>query len=299
MSFYHLNPNDPGERLARQLEKHEGYRVLCRLPRPDEIWCRSMPVPQNVFKLAVIDCETTGLDPERDRMIELAIGSITVDLDRGDVIDIEAPKSWLEDPAEDLSIEIERLTHITSDMLIGQWFRDAEINRALSGCHGIVAHNARFDRAFVTRRFPGTAELPWLCSMSEVDWLELGFTSGKGIGALLTSAGFFLPDAHRAAADVWATTCILASDVRGGKSVAGQLIETAQRTTHRLYACRAPFECKDALKAAGYRWSADRRAWWIEGDAERIANEAAWCSSLSGGVRPMIDDVTWMNRHAS
>lgn len=73
MSFYHLNPNRRGERMARRIEQLDDYRVLRRLPRPDEMWCRSMPASDNVIKLAIVDCETTGLDPERHRMIEFAV----------------------------------------------------------------------------------------------------------------------------------------------------------------------------------------------------------------------------------
>ncbi|MBB3472753.1 3'-5' exonuclease [Sphingomonas sp. BK345] len=297
MSFYHCNPNTPGERLARKLEAIGSYRVLRRLPDPADIWCRSMPVPGNVFKLAILDCETTGLDPERHRMIEFAVGTLTIDLDGGDVVDVEAPRSWLEDPAEDLSIEIERLTQITSDMLIGQWFREDEIAQVLTGCDAIVAHNAPFDRAFVTRRFPTLAALPWLCSMREVDWPELGFSGGRGIAHLLTQAGFYLPDAHRAAADVWATICLLASATNDGSTIAAALIERSRGVTHRLYATRAPFQCKDVLKAAGYRWSAERRAWWIEGEPERIANEAVWLRGLSSGINPQIENVDWISRY--
>ncbi len=67
MPFYHLNPNRRGERLARRLEQIGDYRVLRRLPKPDEIWCRSMPVPDNVIKCAILDCETTGSTPSATR----------------------------------------------------------------------------------------------------------------------------------------------------------------------------------------------------------------------------------------
>lgn len=69
MSFYHLNPNRRGERLACRLEQLGDYRVLRRLPQPEELWCRSMPVSDKMMKLGIIDCETTGLDPERHKMI--------------------------------------------------------------------------------------------------------------------------------------------------------------------------------------------------------------------------------------
>ena len=222
MSFYHLNPNRRGERLARRLETLGDYRVLRRLPTPEEIWCRSMPVSTNVMKLAIVDSETSGLDPARHKMIEVAVGTLSIDLDAGDVIEVTPPQSWLEDPAEDLPTEIERLTHITSDMLIGKWFPDAEVIDAFHGVGAIVAHNAKFDRALVIQRFPALAKLPWVCSMKEVDWAAFGWSGGRGIASLLTNAGFFLPDAHRAAADVWATTCVLASATSDGRSVAAR-----------------------------------------------------------------------------
>jgi DNA polymerase-3 subunit epsilon len=297
VSFYYLNPNRRGERLAQRLEKFEDYTVLRRLPRPDEMWCRSMPVPANVLKLAIVDCETTGLDQERHKMIEFAVGALSIDAQHGDVIDVTPPKSWLEDPAEDLAIEIERLTHITSYMLIGKRFPDAAIMQAVSGADVIVAHNARFDRSFVTKRFPALADLPWACSMSEIDWSALGSPGGRGIGALLTAAGFFLPHAHRASADVWATTCLLASTASDGRTVAAHLIDAARNSTERLYAMYAPFDCKDALKAAGYRWSPARRAWWIEGDSERIGHEAAWLRGLHPAIQPNIERIDAYNRH--
>jgi len=85
MSFFYLNPVCPGEALARQLESYGDYRIVRRLPAPEDFWCRSMPAPTNVCKLAILDCETTGLDPQTDQIIELAIGTLSMDLDDGDV----------------------------------------------------------------------------------------------------------------------------------------------------------------------------------------------------------------------
>lgn len=174
MTFYDLDPNRPGERLARPLDGYDDYRVLRRLPRPRELWCRRMPVPQNTMTLGILDCETNGLDPERHRMIEFAVGTLTIDLDAGDVVDVAPPHSWLEDPGHDLPLEIEQLTHSTAGMLDGRTFVDPEIMRAIERVDLLVAHNARFDRGFATRRFPALARLPWACSMSEVDWPAMG-----------------------------------------------------------------------------------------------------------------------------
>ena len=105
MTYYHLNLNRRGERLARRLERTSSYRVLRRLPHLNEIWCRSMPVPANTIRLGVLDTETTGLDPARHKLIEIAIATLTVDADEGDLTDVTGPVSWLEDPGEPLTEE--------------------------------------------------------------------------------------------------------------------------------------------------------------------------------------------------
>lgn len=298
MTFYDPDTPSPDEALARQLERSRAFRVLRQLPEPDRFWCRTMPVPTDPMTIAVLDCETTGLDPQRHRMIELAVGTITIDADRGDVVDVSAPVSWLEDPKEDLPIEIERLTHITSRMLVGQRFDDRAILAKLGRATVIVAHNASFDRSFVTRRFPGTAAMPWACSLNDVRWDELGWPAGRSVEMLLMRQGFFLPDAHRAAADVAGVMALLAMTGDGDRSIAAHLVRNAQRTNQRLFAHGAPFRCRPGLKTAGYRWSPERRAWWIEGDSERISNERIWLTQLSARIDPELAQIDWKNRYA-
>jgi DNA polymerase III subunit epsilon len=298
MSFYDLNPERPGERMARQLETLDDYRVLRCLPKPDEMWCRTMPVPESEFTLAVIDCETTGFDPDSHRMIELAIGTMSIDLEQGDITNIAAPGFWLEHPGVELPAEIQRLTHITPDMLEGQVFPDDQIAEALKGVDAIAAHNAKFDRGFVTRRFPRTANLPWICSMSEFDWAGHGLGNGRSLESLLIASGFFLPDAHRAAADVWATMCLLASPASEGTSIASRLIRNAAQDSYKIYAHKAPYELKGALKAGGYRWCPDRRVWWIEGDEAGITQQRTWLADLSPAIQAEVRAIDWVSRYA-
>lgn len=297
MTYYSMY-RSPSEQLAEQLETDGDYRVLRRLPCREEIWCRSMPVaePGSSITCGILDTETTGLDCKRDQLIELALVKLVIDTERGDVLDVSAPWSWLEDPGEPLTPEIEMLTGLTDAQLRGEQFPDEAILSTLDDIDVLVSHNAAFDLGFLTKRLPKIGH-PWACSAREVDWPAMGLGSGRSMGALLTSAGHFLPDAHRASPDTWALTCLLMMPSPDGRTIAAHLLDRARKTTLRLCAVGAPFEFKDALKAAGYRWCPERRAWWIEADPERIANEQAWLAELHPRISPLVREIDWFDRH--
>lgn len=299
MTYYSVN-RTPLELLAEQLETDGDYRVLRRLPFHEEIWCRSMPIaiPESSTVIGIIDTETTGLDCQRHRLIELALVKLTIDTETGDVLDVEAPRSWLEDPGEPPSEEIEALTGLTDADLRGRIFDDDKIREAFSDVEVIAAHNAAFDCGFLAERFPQLIK-PVACSMTEIDWQAQGFNGGRSISALLTEAGHFMQQAHRAGPDAWALCCLLMMQRVKGRSIASDLLDRARRPTARLYADRAPFALKDALRAAGYRWDASRRSWTMEGEPERIANEAAWLTSLHLAIQPRVVSIDWHNRHVA
>jgi DNA polymerase III subunit epsilon len=93
MSPFRLRLHDGNEHAARALDTDPDYRVLRRLPTIEEIWCRSSPVPKRTSstKIAVIDTETTGLDSNRHKLIELAMVKIAIDDVAGDLLEINAP----------------------------------------------------------------------------------------------------------------------------------------------------------------------------------------------------------------
>jgi DNA polymerase III subunit epsilon len=300
MSAFNFRFDQTHERQAHALEASRDYRVLRRLPFIGEIWCSSSPCSDRdgVIRVAIVDSETTGLDPANSKLIEIAIVIVEICATTGRLLNIEPPRSWLEDPHEPLSDEITRLTHLTDSDLAGQQFGDEEIYSTFDDVELLVAHNARFDYPFVTQRFPAL-DLPWACSLHDLDWATFGLgTGGKSIGALLTESGYFITGAHRAAADTWALAVLLIMLASDGRTRLTHLIEAAKRPTHQLWAIGAPFAVKDSLKAAGYRWNQTQRAWWIEHEPERLANESAWLASLCPLIKPRVETITWFDRHA-
>lgn len=286
------------ERHARMLEASGDYCILRRLPKPEEMWCRSMPTPASVTRIAVVDTETTGLDPTRHHIIELAMVTMDICDARGDLVDIRPPVSFLEQPPAPLSDEIMGLTGLTDAELTDCHFDEHVIADAFERVDLIVAHNARFDLTFVRQRFPDLT-LPWACSASEIDWRSHGFAGGRSVGALLTAAGLFAAEAHRAGPDAWATAVLLSTIAADGRCLAAHLVEQARKVTYRLYAANSPFSCKSTLKATGYRWCGKRRAWWLEAEPELLANESAWLTSLHPAIRPDIVEIDWFDRHAA
>jgi DNA polymerase III subunit epsilon len=300
MTPFNMKLPEHSERAVRDLERSGDYRVLKRLPRIDEVWCRSAPVanPATTITLAVVDTETSGLDCVRHKLLEIGIVKMQIDGETGELLSIDEPLSWLEDPCEILSEEIEELTGLSNAALAGQRFDDQAIAAVLTDVNCIVAHNAKFDFGFFQARFPQIM-LPWACSCSEVLWAEHGFGRARSVSALLTAAGMFADIEHRAGPDAWCVAMLLAMSGNDGRTTAWHLVRHAQRPTYRLFALGAPFSLKDALKAAEYRWCPARRAWWIENEPERLGNDGAWLKSLSPLIRPEMVKITWFDRHSS
>ncbi|WP_084191206.1 exonuclease domain-containing protein [Sphingobium indicum] len=154
--------------------------------------------PRTPSRIGVaVDVETTGLDRETDRIIELAVQRFRFDA-LGHVIQVGVPRVWREDPGIELDPRITKLTGLAADDLAGQVIDEAAAVESLSSADIIVAHNAAFDRPFIDRRLPAIAGKPWACSMAELDWLELGF-DGRALAHLVSQCGWFYPRAHLSA----------------------------------------------------------------------------------------------------
>ena len=260
------------EAMAEALEASGEYRVLRRLaPRA------SLAQPQiasDVRKGLFVDVETTGLDPARDEIIELAMVPFTYGLN-GEVLEVGEAFEAMREPSEPVSPQITALTGITNDMLKGRAI-DADIVRRFAAPAALViAHNAAFDRRFLERYCDVFTTKAWACSMAQVDWAAEGH-EGARLGHLAAGAGFFY-DRHRARNDCLAGVELLARPLASsGRPALAQLLEAARRATWRIWAEGSPFELKDVLKARGYRWSSEGsgapKAWYV--DVEESAREA-------------------------
>ncbi len=265
------------EEAVALLQNHPDYRVLHRVRIADDHVFAQNTTGEPCKRLAVIDTETTGLNPDAgDRIIDIAIATCEYGRDSGKLYRVVSRYESLEDPEAPLSPEITRLTGITDEMVRGHHIDEDELARALEGVGLVVCHNAAFDRAFLEARHPAFAAMHFACSLYEIPWDRWNTKSNK-LDYLGFRFGLF-HDAHRARADVDMLLALLDQQVPDGADTALSLLLTSARTpSWRIHAISLPFESKDQAKAHGYRWNEGNfnipKAWWIETQDEQAERE--------------------------
>lgn len=263
--------------LVELLEQDERYRVLRAVP-PQYTDMPADGTPPDGRCVAIIDVESTGLDVEQDKLIELAIMLVFVD-DDGKVLNHIAPISWLEDPQVVIDPKITMITGLAAHHLVGKAINDQAASAMIDRADLCVAQNAAFDSKWVEQRFPEHAGKAWACSCKEIDWLPLGY-EGRAQQHLLSQAGWF-SNAHRAGDDVWSLFHLLSQEQCDPGSTnrhthLQRLLEASGNDTFKVEAVGAPYAAKDRLKARQYRWDSHRKVWFKELAQNDLAAERAW-----------------------
>ena len=139
--------------------------------------------------IVAIDLETTGLDPQRDAIIE--IGAVKFKGDR-----TEAEYSTLVNPGRPIPSAVVNLTGIT-DAMVAKAPRLADVLPALEdfvGAAAVLGHNVKFDLGFL-QRYNDVADTYSLAA-------ALLPSAGRyNLGALAKELGILLPATHRALDD--------------------------------------------------------------------------------------------------
>jgi DNA polymerase-3 subunit epsilon len=189
----------------------------------------------------VVDLETTGLTPRNARICE--IGAVRVR-----ELELEEEFELLVDPGVPIGPAISALTGLRDAQLRGQASPRVAVRRFLefAGDAVLVAHNARFDLAFLdreTERLTG-ARLggPVVDTVGLARRLLEGRTRRAGLASLSHFFGTAAQPCHRALPDAQATAEILLQLIglaqeRGARTVA-ELVDLAAPRARKVYAKR-------------------------------------------------------------
>jgi len=180
---------------------------------------------------AVVDIETTGGMPRRDRIIEIAI----VLYDGNTIVD---RFETLVDPERSIPYEITRITGITDDMVINapKFYEVARKVVEMTEGAIFVAHNVRFDYSFIREEF---LSLGFTFTRRQLCTVVLSRKSFPGLrsyslGNLIRHFGIQVQNRHRAMDDVLATVEILGMALSGaeGRARADRLVSAGIRASH-------------------------------------------------------------------
>jgi DNA polymerase III epsilon subunit family exonuclease len=158
------------------------------------------------YPIVIFDFETTGLDVNRDQIIE--VGAIRY-VDFNPVEEF----STLVSTKTFLSETVQRITGITADMLIGKPSIQQTLPRFLNFIDGalLVAHNATFDMGFLRAeclRQGIDLEWPAFCTL-KMAREYLTQLERKGLDSLAQYYGLKFEARHRSIGDVKVTGSVL------------------------------------------------------------------------------------------
>lgn len=153
----------------------------------------------------LVDVETTGLGPDTDEIIELALKLFSYRTDTGEILEVLDEGSFLREPITETALNnydrAYQVHGISYDLVRGKSFYDEDIQSYFYRAESIFAHNASFDRSFLYRMYPEVNDTKWYCTMRSVGWKQYGFPNSKLL-TLLQSHNITNYQTHRAMDDI-------------------------------------------------------------------------------------------------
>jgi DNA polymerase III epsilon subunit family exonuclease len=203
---------------------------------------RAEHVPLEDAKYCVVDLETTGLSPVRCQICE--IGAVRIER-----LELTATLETLVNPRERLPPHIAALTGIDARDLHRAPRLGTAIVRFLefAGDAVLVAHNARFDLAFLDASVLRLRDRRLAAPVVDTVWLARKLLAGRterfGLASLAQFFGTGTRPCHRALPDAEATAEILLhliglAQERGARTVA-DLVELSAPRRRRVYGKRS------------------------------------------------------------
>lgn len=249
------------------------------------------------MNICFLDLETTGLDKNNNKIIEIALKGVKIDQSNGSILSFYDEYQSFQDPSESISEEITRFTGITNDMVKGHEIDWEYVNAIIENSDLLIAHNARFDRGFLDKYLPLSKEKIWACSIEDITWLERGFVK-QNLELLSVWHGFYF-DSHRAMNDVDALIYLLTHPSYKNDKPISELINNSKIPYYIVSAKNSPFEKKDILRENAYRWNGEKKYWWKKIIHAHIEEEREWLTEnvYNGYFAGIIEEILLTDKY--
>ncbi len=247
--------------------------------------------------ICFLDVETTGKNRQDDGIVELAVKSVSVTEQTGEILSIHDQYESFNDPGIPMTDEASAVNGITDEMVEGKEIDWNLVKNIFNKSNLIVSHNASFDRAFIDRALPESRKKLWACSINDIDWIKRGFTNFKQ--ELLCIWHGFYYDSHRAMNDVDALIHLLTHDFYKDEKPILELIENSMTIYYKISALKSPFATKDTLKARNYFWDGSKKCWWKRITRSEIALEEKWLAEnvYSGYFQGRVEEIALVDKY--
>lgn len=156
----------------------------------------------------IVDVETTGFDVKKDEIVEL--GAVLFSYNRITKQPLEVTETYagLREPSKSIPSGATKVHGLRDADVYGESFDENIVQRMFAVTDYFIAHNASFDRRFLSQLYPLVDEKEWYCSMNGIDWKGYGHQS-KALQKLVTDFQISVDDSHRGLDDAMAVYSLL------------------------------------------------------------------------------------------
>lgn len=215
------------------------------------------------MKVAFIDFETTGLNPSTGHVIEAAV--ILMECDDIKPFRIVDVYSSFNDPKEPIPEFIQKLTHITNDLVKSKKLDWDRFTKIVDQADVIVAHNMKFDRLWLAAHGNYREKKKYACSMEMIEWKTKHNQSCKKLQHLGFEHDIIMKDRHRALSDVKLLIKLLKKPSIGNpdKTYFQEMMESLVQERFLVEVWfDYNYENKEYVKSLGFRWNSIKKCWY-------------------------------------
>ena len=147
------------------------------------------------MKVAIVDCETTGLGSLDE---PISIAAILSEIDESGYGDVSAVWYGEQYPTVPISNGAFAVHGRTKQSLVGKMFDLGGLSEVLEPVDAVIAHNAEFDYRMICKVYPEIKANPWFCSYKQ--W-PFGRLQNKRLDTLCENFHISKPVKHDALSD--------------------------------------------------------------------------------------------------